>query len=95
MLSDPPESILRLLEGSTAQIIRRDGLKLEEYAKLAKELTGGKGFDDIIVLDPRSAERVGEIARLIARLIARRGTLNLVGSTPLDGLVQTDLDLTW
>ena len=47
----------------------------------------GKGFDDIIVLDPRSADAVGAIAQVIAH----RGTLNLVGTKALDGLVETDL----
>jgi hypothetical protein len=45
------------------------------------------GFDDIVVLSPVSAARVGEIAKVIAR----RGTLNLVGTQPLDGLVQADV----
>ena len=29
----------------------RDGLKPEEYASLAEELTGGDGFDDIVLLE--------------------------------------------
>jgi len=45
------------------------------------------GFDDIIVLQPTSAETVSAIARFIAR----RGTLNLIGTQPLDGLVSVDL----
>lgn len=87
VVSDAPESVLKLLENTPAKIVRRDGLAPEDYAALSAELTGGAGFDDIILLDPRSADEVGAIARLIAR----RGTLNLVGETPLDGLVQTDL----
>jgi hypothetical protein len=51
------------------------------------ELTGGNGFDDIVMLDPRSAATVGAVAKHIAR----RGTLNLVGQTPLDGLVDADV----
>lgn len=57
------------------------------YEDLKKDQTGGAGFDDIVVLNPSSAETVSAIARLIAR----RGTLNLVGKQPLDGLAQVDL----
>src|SRR5262249_35638525 len=51
------------------------------------ELTTGLGFDDIVVLNPTSASDVSQIARFIAR----RGTCNLVGTKPLDGLAQVDL----
>lgn len=87
VLTDVPASVEALLEKSQANLIRRDGLAPEDYPALAAELTGGAGFDDIIALAPRSAAAVNAIARAIAR----RGTLNLVGTQPLDGLVQTDL----
>ena len=51
------------------------------YASLVSRETDGEGFDDIIVLDPQSAAQVTEVARHIAY----RGTLNLVGERPLDG----------
>ena len=51
------------------------------YEVLAESVTGGRGFDDIIILDPVSGEQVTEAARHIAF----RGTLNLVGERPLDG----------
>ena len=54
---------------------------------LVDELTGGAGFDDIVMLDPRSAATAGAVAAHIAR----RGTLNLVGETALDGLVDLDV----
>jgi len=87
VLTDAPEGVRALAEAAGAQVIRRDGLAPSQYADLSNEVTGGQGFDDIVVLDPRSARTVGEIARHIAR----RGTLNLVGETELDGMVDTDL----
>jgi L-sorbose 1-phosphate reductase len=87
VLSDVPASVKALAEATGAEIVVRDGLSPDDYETLAAELTDGKGFDDIVVLDPRSAARVGAIARHIAR----RGTMNLVGSTPLDGLVDADV----
>lgn len=87
VLTDAPASVAALAEAAGGQVIVRNGLQPAEYAALAAELTEGGAFDDIVMLDPRSAAVVGEVARLIAR----RGTLNLVGETPLDGLVNADV----
>jgi threonine dehydrogenase-like Zn-dependent dehydrogenase len=87
VLTDVPASVKELLSRSTAEIVVRDGLKPAQYAEFSAELTNGTGFDDIVVLDPRSAEMISSAARLIAR----RGTFNMVGETALDGLPQTDV----
>jgi threonine dehydrogenase-like Zn-dependent dehydrogenase len=87
VLTDVPTSVRTLVGNTQAQIIERDGLAPGDYQALKEELTIGQGFDDIVVLDPRSADLVGEAARLIAR----RGTLNLVGGAPLDGRPSIDL----
>lgn len=87
VLMDVPGSVQALVANTAARVIGRDGLPAAGYADLSRELTAGRGFDDIVVLDPRSARAVSEIARHIAR----RGTVNLIGRTPLDGLVDTDL----
>ncbi len=78
----------RVLEsiGADTETIIADGLGPDAYEALAAEMTGGSGFDDIILLDPRSAAQVTEAARQIAF----RGTLNLVGQHPLDDLPQID-----
>ncbi len=82
VLTDVPETLRKLVESNTqARLIVRDALSPADYAPLKQELTGGQGFDDIIMLEPRSALAVGEAAKLIAR----RGILNLVGREPLDG----------
>ncbi len=87
ILTDVPPAVQKLAASTAATIIERNGLDVEDYAALKDELTDGKGFDDIVVLDPRSAATVSEIGRHIAR----RGTLNLVGETPLDGLADADV----
>jgi threonine dehydrogenase-like Zn-dependent dehydrogenase len=87
VLTDVPDSVVTLVEGTSATTVVRDGLTTEDYQALVDELTDGAGFDDIVVLDPRSAATVGAVATHIAR----RGTLNLVGETELDGLVDTDV----
>lgn len=87
ILTDVPPAIQTLVANTEATIIERNGLGVADYAALKDELTSGKGFDDIVVLDPRSAGVVSEIGRHIAR----RGTLNLVGETPLDGLADADV----
>jgi L-sorbose 1-phosphate reductase len=87
VLTDVPDSVKRIAAATRARIVERNGLAVSQYEALSQELTNGAGFDDIIVLNPTSASAVGEIARFIAR----RGTCNLVGAKPLDGLVQVDL----
>ncbi len=87
VLTDVPPSVKQAVAATSAQIVERNGLLVAEYEALSKELTQGAGFDDIVVLNPTSAAAVSQIARLIAR----RGTCNLVGTQPLDGLCQVDL----
>jgi len=64
-----------------------NGITADQFEELAKELTDGIGFDDIVMLAPTSSELVGKVAKYIAR----RGTMNMVGTAPLDGLVDTDV----
>jgi threonine dehydrogenase-like Zn-dependent dehydrogenase len=85
VLTDVPASIQRLAAATGAKVIERNGVATAGYQALCAEMAGG--FDDVIVLNPTSAHAVGEAARYIAR----RGTFNLVGTKPLDGLVQVDL----
>lgn len=88
VLSDVPAALKeQIAQQSQATIIERNGLRPEQYAALSEKLSQGQGFDDIVLLDPHSAEQVTEAAKLIAR----RGTFNLVGSEPLDGLPAIDV----
>jgi threonine dehydrogenase-like Zn-dependent dehydrogenase len=87
VLTDVPDSVKGLVDSTQAKIIERNGLTPADYESLTKELTNGVGFDDIILLNPTSADTVSQIARFIAR----RGTCNLIGTKPLDGLTRVDL----
>ena len=87
VLTDVPESVKGWVSATQAKVIERNGLTAADYESLSKELTNGVGFDDIVILNSASASTVSQIARLIAR----RGTCNLLGTQPLDGLVQVDL----
>ena len=87
VMTDVPASVAELVERTSATKVVRNGVGADGHQALVDELTDGAGFDDIVMLDPRSAADVGSAAKHIAR----RGTLNLVGTTPLDGLVDTDV----
>jgi threonine dehydrogenase-like Zn-dependent dehydrogenase len=87
ILTDAPASVKSLVEKTDAKIIEKNGLTLEDYVDLTAELTDGAGFDDIVILDPRSAKTVSEVSKYIAR----RGTLNMVGQNHLDDLPQADV----
>jgi L-sorbose 1-phosphate reductase len=86
VLTDVPASVKAMAASTGARVLERNGLTSSDYESLSKELTNGVGFDDIVILNPTSAETAGKIARVIAR----RGTCNLVGTKPLDGLVEVD-----
>ena len=77
----------KLIEAMDVEHIVPGHGPVTDYQALVDELTNGIGFDDIVMLDPRSAATVGAVAKHIAR----RGTLNLVGQTALDGLVDADV----
>lgn len=85
VLTDVPTSVKQLVSATQAKVIERNNLSVNDYETLSRELTE-KGFDDIVMLHPTSASAVAQAARFIAR----RGTLNMVGNQPLDGLVQID-----
>jgi threonine dehydrogenase-like Zn-dependent dehydrogenase len=98
-LAAPARFVLTDVSPATAEAVRaearsrgaavavRDGLAPQGYAELRDRETGGAGFDDVVALGPRSALAVGEAARLVAR----RGTFNVVGRAPLDGPVLIDV----
>ena len=87
ILSNVPESVAKLVEETSANVVVRNHMSPDQFKKLAEEFTDGAGFDDIVMLDPRSAKLVSDVASYIMR----RGTMNLVGETPLDGLVNADV----
>jgi threonine dehydrogenase-like Zn-dependent dehydrogenase len=86
ILTDVPASVKNLVASTPAKIIERNRLTPADYEALSQQLTNGAGFDDIVVLNPTSAGAVSQTARCLAR----RGTCNLVGTRPLDGLAQVD-----
>jgi threonine dehydrogenase-like Zn-dependent dehydrogenase len=87
VLTNAPASIKKLVAATQAKIIERNTSDVNQYEALSRELTNGAGFDDIVILNPTSASAVSQIARFIAR----RGSCNLVGTQPLDGLSSVDL----
>lgn len=86
VLTDVPPVIEEMARQTGAEVVVRNGLRVEEYTALAEEMTQGRGFDDIVVLDPQHAEQ----ASAILALMARWGTVNFVGSKPLDAPAQVD-----
>jgi len=85
-----PAQVIEMIENGKnpdATVEVRDDLDEAGYAAFAEEETDGKGFDDIVMLDPRSASQV----EAIAPHIAFRGILNLVGREPLDGKPAIDV----
>ena len=87
ILTDVNDSIRALVNATSADVVVKDGLVVDDYASFVTQFSSGKGIDDIVVLAPTSSTTVSEIAQQIAR----RGTMNLVGTRPLDGLSDADV----
>ena len=86
ILTNVPSALAEQIRGQCAQVIIRDNLNISDYQGLSQELTDGNGFDDIVVLEPHSAEALNAISKLIAR----RGTMNMMGQSRV-GLVDADV----
>ncbi|MEH0022633.1 MAG: alcohol dehydrogenase catalytic domain-containing protein [Desulfobacter sp.] len=87
ILTNVPEPVRALAETKCNTVILRDDLTVSGLKSAVDEYTDGLGFDDVVVLDPWSA---GDMTG-IAKYVARRGTMNMVGKKPLDGLVDADV----
>ena len=87
VLTDVPPSVEKLAAQTSANVITRNGLSSDDYAALVDELTDGEALM-ILWCWIRVRQRP---FREIARYIARRGTVNMVGQEPLDGLVDADV----
>jgi len=72
------EAILKDVPQET-KVIETGDIRAEDLAAFNTRSTDGNGFDDIIVLSPTSGKLVGEIAKLIAF----RGVMNIVGTQEL------------
>lgn len=89
ILTDVPETLKKRVLDETrrgAQVIEINGLKAEDFLKFKAEHSDDKGFDDIVLLEPKSAALLTETAKLVAY----RGSCNIVGKIALDGNPQID-----
>ncbi len=90
VLSDVSEHVANWIEqsrGEGSTVIVDNGLTPQNVAEKSSSHTGETGFDDIFVLNQTSAALIEEVAKTIAF----RGTMTMVGTEPLDGLPQTDV----
>ena len=86
VVSDLSPAAAELISAHAANVVVVDGVTAENVAAIAAE-HAPNGFDDIVMLGMTSADKVSTVAKHIAR----RGTLNMVGTQPLDGLVSADV----
>lgn len=85
VLSAIKEKVLECKSPET-EVLEVNNLSSEDFATLNQDVCAGAGFDDIILLGQTSAALVTEAVKLIAF----RGTFNLIGDQPLDGPVLID-----
>ncbi len=90
VLSDVSEHVANWIDearGEGSTVIVDNGITAKNVAERAAAHTGEDGFDDIFVLAQTSAALIEEVAKTIAF----RGTMTMVGTEPLDGNPQTDV----
>ena len=91
ILSDVPESVMQLVNNQAtsrnANVIAAPNVSASDFKNVSNNFTAGAGFDDIVLLNPPTAQIVEEAAKVVAR----RGTLNIVSQTPLSEPVATDV----
>ena len=83
-LTNVPEGLKDLINRNVlpdTHIFETEALTPDQFQEFSNKMTDGAGFDDIVLLAPRSGEMVTEAARLIAF----RGLMNIVGKEPMDG----------
>ena len=84
VITNLPESLkgeVNAQKARGAKVIERDSLTIDDIPAFVEELTNKRGFDDIVMLEPTSSALVSEVAKHIAF----RGILNIVGQQPLEG----------
>jgi len=89
VLSDVSDGVKSLIEEKAAQetkVIVVNDLNPEDFMLLNASVCDEKGFDDIVCLAPKSADVVSEAVKLIAF----RGTFNIISSEPLEAPVKID-----
>ena len=87
ILTNVSEALTALVKQKAKNVLIRNDITVDNLAEVSEELTGGTGFDDIVVLSPHSASTLSTIAKHVAR----RGTMNMVGKKAVDGLVDADV----
>lgn len=90
VLSDVSDEVRLLISeicDDDAVVIDENELTVSTVADVSSRHTGEAGFDDIIVLGQTSAALIEEVAKTIAF----RGTMTMIGTEALDGLPQIDV----
>ncbi len=89
VVSNLSAGALEMVTGNAgpAEIVEDDGFDAAGVAERAAHHTGETGFDDIIVLGQTSADLIEELAKVLAY----RGMMTMVGTEPLDGLPNIDV----
>jgi len=87
ILTNVSPAFTELVKEQAAHVLIRDDITIDNLDAVSKELSNGAGFDDIVVLSPHSSKALSTIAKYVAR----RGTMNMVGKNAVDGLVDADV----
>lgn len=86
IITDVNPSLEKALRNGSKNILKRDQVAIEDYQTIVAECTGGRGFDDIVVIDPLSSDQIESLLTAAAR----GGVVNLVGRERLRNRARVD-----
>ncbi|MCL5104713.1 MAG: zinc-binding dehydrogenase [Armatimonadetes bacterium] len=86
-LSDSVKSSICNCGGCDAEVVEVGKLQPEQVKALAQERTGGKGFDDVIVLGTPEPE----LAEALSENVARNGVMAILADKPISRGIKVDI----
>jgi threonine dehydrogenase-like Zn-dependent dehydrogenase len=86
LISDLPVSLEEIIIKSNLNVRIQDGISVNQYINSIDRTVPPEKFDDIVVVDPISAEQI----EILISMIKIGGLINLIGNMPLNEPIRLD-----
>jgi threonine dehydrogenase-like Zn-dependent dehydrogenase len=86
LISDLPPSLKKSVLRTNSNVLIQDGIEVSHYISSIDNADPTLKFDDIVVIDPQSAEQI----EILLSMINPGGLINLIGANPLEEPVLLD-----
>ncbi len=86
LLSGVSKALETEIKNQANNVLVSESVTENDYASLSDRYTGGRKFDDIVLLGPQRPEQI----EALLNEVAAGGTINLVGKQPVQGITNVD-----